>query len=311
MNPVYGNKTQQPVFVSELDPTGSQLLFSTLIDSGGGSMGPGSLAVDPKGNMYVAMSDPCAGALVTPGSFQQANKVVATGCVAGTSTNTTGYVVKMLAVGTGTITLTAAPSPAEVDQAVLLTATVTPTATYASVPSGTVQFEDGTVALGAAVALDGTGKAVYKDITLTPGTHSLVAVYSGDSTYPTLTATQTLVVGGQAAPVDGGAGTATGIDAQAEVGGVGDAPVASTDTKTVGIDASHVSIGDASKVVDATPEGGDATPSGAGGAGGGVTLPGNADAGSPIHSSSGCSMSPARGGNGAVAGLVSLLLMAL
>jgi hypothetical protein len=312
VNPVYGNKNQQPAFVSELDPTGSQLLFSTLIDAGGGNgMGPGRLAVDPKGNIYVAMSDPCAGALVTPGSFQQANKVVATGCVAGTSFNTTGYVVKMMAVGTGTITLTAAPSPAEVDQAVLLTATVTPTATYASVPSGTVQFEDGTVALGAAVALDGTGKAVYKDITLTPGTHSLVAVYSGDSTYPTMTATQTLVVGGQAAPVDGGTDTVTGVDAQAEVEGVGDAPVASTDTKIVGIDASRVSIGDAFKVVDATPEGGDATPSGAGGSGGGVTLPGNADAGSPIHSSSGCSMSPARGGNGAVAGLVSLLLMAL
>ena len=275
-------------------------------------MGPGSLAVDPKGDIYVAMSDQCAGALVTPGSFQQANKVVATGCVSYPGTNTNGYVVKMMAVGTGTIMLTAAPSPAEVDQAVLLTAIVTQTATYASVPSGTVQFEDGTVALGAAVALDGTGKAVYKDITLTPGTHSLVAVYSGDSTYPTMTGTQTLVVGGQAAPVDGGTDTVTETDAK--TGGV-DAPMAGTDSKTGGTDATSVGADSALNSRDATPGGGDVTAGGvvdSGGNGPSLVDAGAATA-SPTGGSSGCGcrLVPAQGGRAAEVGLVSLLLMAL
>jgi hypothetical protein len=214
----------------------------------------------------------------------------------------------MMAEGTSLIALTASPSPAETDQAVLLTATVTPTAAYASVPSGTVQFEDGTVALGAAVALDGTGKAVYKDITLTPGTHSLVAVYSGDSTYPTLTATQTLVVGGLVTSVppdvDGGVDSGNGTDGQI-VGGEGvDALVALSDAKTGGKDVPTVGV-------DSITNGADGATEGAGGASGSKPLPGVADAGSPSGHSSGCCMIPTQGGHGAAFGLASLLLMAL
>jgi len=43
-----------PVFVSELDPTGSKLLFSTEFGGSGDGMQPGGLAVDPAG---ICMSD--------------------------------------------------------------------------------------------------------------------------------------------------------------------------------------------------------------------------------------------------------------
>lgn len=190
--------TGGPVFVSELDPTGSKLLFSTEFGSGGGStMQPGGLAVDPAGNMYVAMSNPCVGAIVTPGSFQQTDHNT-TACA---EYSTTGFVAKISATGTATVALTASPSPVAAGQSVTLTATVTPTATYASVPTGTIEFQDGGSELGTAVTLDATGKATYTSSTLVPGTHNLTAAYSGDSTYPTGNGTQTLVVNGLTASV--------------------------------------------------------------------------------------------------------------
>jgi hypothetical protein len=145
--------TGSPVFVSELDPTGSKLLFSTEF----GGMNPGGLAVDPAGNMYVAMSTPCAGAIVTPGSFQQAAKDIASGCG---NFSSTGFVAKISAQGTATVALVAAPSPVAAGQSVTLTATVTPTATYASVPTGTIEFQDGGTTLTTAT-LNASGVATY------------------------------------------------------------------------------------------------------------------------------------------------------
>jgi len=188
-----------PVFVSELDPTGSKLLFSTEFGTGlSDNMTPAGLAVDAAGNMYVAFDDNCAGTIVTPGSFQQTNHMQSSGC---SEFSTTGFVAKISATGTATVALAASPSPASAGQSVTLTATVTPTATYASVPTGTIEFQDGGNTLGTAVTLDSTGKATYSSTTLTPGTHNLTAVYSGDSTYPAENATQSLVVNGLTATV--------------------------------------------------------------------------------------------------------------
>jgi hypothetical protein len=215
-----------PVFVSELDPTGSKLLFSAGLGPGNsGTMIAGGLAVDPAGNIYVAMTDPCAGAVVTPGSFQQTNHQ--TSSCAEFSSN--GYVAKISATGTATVALAASPSPASAGQSVTLTATVTPTATYASVPTGTIEFQDGSSALGSAVTLDSTGKATYTSTTLAPGTHSLTAVYSGDSTYPTGNGAQTLVVNGLTAtvkvtPSPTSITTATSLQVTVAVSGSGATP---------------------------------------------------------------------------------------
>jgi hypothetical protein len=186
-----------PVFVSELDPTGSKLLFSTEFGGGGDGIVSGGLAVDPAGNMYVGFTDPCAGTIVTPGSFQQINHNQGTGCgnYAGT-----GYVAKISATGTATVALAASPSPASAGQSVSLTATVTPTATYASVPTGTVEFQDGAGTLST-VTLNSSGIATYTTSTLDPNTYALTAVYSGDSTYPAGNATASLTVTGLAASV--------------------------------------------------------------------------------------------------------------
>jgi len=79
---------------------------------------------------------------------------------------------------TTTTTLTASPATAPSGQAITLTATVTPTSGSSS-PSGTVTFQDGSTAIGSAPLA--TGKGVTTVSTLSVGSHSITAVYSGDA----------------------------------------------------------------------------------------------------------------------------------
>jgi hypothetical protein len=180
--------------VAEFDPTGKSLLFSTIIYSPNASEAAG-LGVDASGDIYLAGNINSTGLIVTPGAFQQT--------FAGSSTiggYGDGFVLKIAPQGTATVALAASPSPATAGQSVTLTATVTPTETYASVPTGTVEFQNGSTTLGT-VALNSAGVATYVTSTLDPGEASLTAAYSGDSTYPTVNGTTTLTVNGLTATV--------------------------------------------------------------------------------------------------------------
>jgi Glycoside hydrolase family 44/Bacterial Ig-like domain (group 3) len=79
---------------------------------------------------------------------------------------------------TTTTTLTASPATAPSGQAITLTATVTPSSGSSS-PSGTVTFQDGSTAIGSVPLA--TGKGVITVSTLSVGSHSITAVYSGDA----------------------------------------------------------------------------------------------------------------------------------
>ena len=187
LNPVEDTSTGNgDSFVAELDPTGSNLLFATPLHIASEA----GLAVDAAGNMYLGMSDNCGGDIVTPGAFQQTNKNQPTNCG---NFSSSGYVAKISALGTATVALVPSPSPAFPGQTVTLTATVTPAATYASVPTGTIEFEDGSAKLKT-VALNSSGVATYTSSTFSNATHSLTAIYSGDSTYPAGNGTASLTV---------------------------------------------------------------------------------------------------------------------
>jgi hypothetical protein len=69
---------------------------------------------------------------------------------------------------------------------VTFTVSVTAAAPGSGTPSGTVSFRDGTTTL-TTVALDGTGTGTYTTSSLTIGTHSMTAVYSGDADFTTST----------------------------------------------------------------------------------------------------------------------------
>src|SRR5205807_1957444 len=77
-------------------------------------------------------------------------------------------------------TLTAVPNPSTFGATVTLTASVSGSN---GTPTGTVTFEDGSTSLHSPVALDGTGHASTTTATFATGSHSLTAVYGGDTGY--------------------------------------------------------------------------------------------------------------------------------
>jgi len=89
-------------------------------------------------------------------------------------------------VGTGPVTmsLNSTTNPSAYNQALTLTANVSPPGA-----TGTVLFMDGPTSLGSATVTSGT--ATLAGVSLTAGSHSLSAVYSGDSIYAGGTASLT------------------------------------------------------------------------------------------------------------------------
>lgn len=81
------------------------------------------------------------------------------------------------------VALQSSSNPSNFGQAVTFTATVTPQAS--GTPTGTVTFKDGATVIGNQALNNGT--AQYSTSTLTLGSHSITAVYSGDSNYQSST----------------------------------------------------------------------------------------------------------------------------
>ncbi len=87
--------------------------------------------------------------------------------------------------------VTASAAPPIAGQAVTFTAKVAPAAPGAPAPSGTVQFKVDGTPVGSAVALT-NGAATSGGVTLTAGSHTITAVYSGNSTYAVTTGSLTV-----------------------------------------------------------------------------------------------------------------------
>ena len=77
---------------------------------------------------------------------------------------------------TATVALSSSANPSVVSSAVTFTATVS---SASGTPTGSVNFFDGTTLLGSGTLTSGV--ATYATSSLTSGTHSITAVYSGDS----------------------------------------------------------------------------------------------------------------------------------
>jgi hypothetical protein len=96
----------------------------------------------------------------------------------GPSSNSFNQVVNQ---GPTTTALAASPNPSTPGQTVTFTATVRPTS-GSGVPTGTVTFKDGGTPIGSG-ALTAAGIATFTTSTLTPGSHSITAVYGGDTNF--------------------------------------------------------------------------------------------------------------------------------
>jgi hypothetical protein len=95
-------------------------------------------------------------------------------------TSTSAGYVETVQKDTTVAALTSTPNPSSLKQTVNFTAVVT--AIFGGVPKGTVQFMDGTTVL-ASMSLNITGQATFTTSKLAAGTHSIQAVYVGNSTY--------------------------------------------------------------------------------------------------------------------------------
>ena len=76
--------------------------------------------------------------------------------------------------------VTSSPNPSILNAPVTFTAIVTPQ--FAGVPTGTVTFKDGSTTIGSGV-LDAAGHTTFTTSTLTVNTHTINAVYGGDSNF--------------------------------------------------------------------------------------------------------------------------------
>jgi hypothetical protein len=92
-----------------------------------------------------------------------------------------GVTILMNAGGTR-VSTTNTPNPSTLQQAVTFTASLSASVSgVAAIPTGTVTFFDGAAALGSAPLTN--GQAVFRTSTLSGGSHSITAAYSGDGQF--------------------------------------------------------------------------------------------------------------------------------
>ena len=199
-------------------PGGSASPTGTVSFEDNGSTGLGSAPVSTASGVTTAtltLSNLPAGAHSVQATFGGDTTYV-------TSSSSTAATVNVAQAGTS-VAVTNAANPSVVGQQITLSATVTPAS--GSGPTGTVQFYDSGTALGPAETVSG-GVATLTTSGLALGSHSITAIYSGDTNFQQST---TLVTFSQ---VVNHAGTTTSLVPSANPGPLG-VPITYTATVTV------------------------------------------------------------------------------
>jgi hypothetical protein len=175
-------------FISKLNPTGTALLYSSYLGGDGDRGGNGmndigfGIALDPSGNAYIAGQAYSTDFPVSSNAFQKVNK----SAIPNAGYYPTSFIASF-AIGSSTptttpttTTLVSSANPQAVGESVTFTATVKPS-TGTGTPTGSVAITlDGNA--GPTEALSG-GKAAFSTSALAAGQHTLVASYSGDSSF--------------------------------------------------------------------------------------------------------------------------------
>ena len=166
-------------FVTELNPSGSALVFSTYV-GGSGSDSAASIALDQFANKYITGTTSSSNFPHTSGAFQ-------TTCP-GSCTTYHGFVTKIGRL-TPSVTISSSLNPSDSGQSVTFTASVISTS---GSPTGSVTFKDSSSTLGT-IALTGS-TAKFTTSSLGVATHSITALYSGDTQFIPVTSATLLQV---------------------------------------------------------------------------------------------------------------------
>jgi hypothetical protein len=169
VNKAYGHGAD--AFLTELNPSGSALVYSTYLGgvSAGNTLDSGVVVVlDSLGNAYVAGNAETHNFPATPGAYITTNA----------TTSSNGFLAEFVFNGETSTAVTSDANPQVAGTSVSFTAYVASTAN-ADIPGGKVRFFIDNAFAGD-VTLDDTGHAVYSTATLTPGPHTVNASYFGD-----------------------------------------------------------------------------------------------------------------------------------
>ncbi len=172
-------------FIAEVNADGSALLYSTYL--GGNNFDYGNcIRLDSSASIYVAGLATSEDFPLSSPTFQGTNNALA-------KNGPNAFVTKFSGTSTGTIksstitTLTSNGSTEPFGADVTFTADVQATSGTGT-PTGSITFSIDSGA-GTAVTLDDTGHASYATSTLSAGTHTIAASYSGDTNYAASSAT--------------------------------------------------------------------------------------------------------------------------
>ena len=169
--------TASNAFLTELNPAGSALLYSTYFGGSGtstadsGEVGNAVAVLDA--SAYLAGATSSTNLPVSSTAYQKTNKA--------TAGKTTAFIAKFDFPTASTTTLVSDENPQKMGVKVTFTADVTP-AEGSGTATGKVDFSiDGGAAVG--VTLDDTGHAAYATTSIAEGVHSVKASYLGDVTH--------------------------------------------------------------------------------------------------------------------------------
>jgi hypothetical protein len=183
--PTYGGGGD--AFMTEFNPTGTALIYSTYL-GGSGLDGGNALAVDD-GNVYIAGQTESTDFPTTAGAYQATYN----------GSGQQAFVAEISFPINTSIALTTSVSPSTYGDSVTFTATVTTGGS--PVTTGTVEFEEGETVLANMVPLSASGMATLAISTLSAITQTITAVYSGAPEFITSNATVQQVVNPKIASV--------------------------------------------------------------------------------------------------------------
>jgi len=174
---------------SSINPTvsgQSTTLTATVTGTGGTPTGTVTFTIDGIAQSPVTLAKG-KGTLrissLTPGTHTITATYSGTGTLA---TSTSAPLAQTVDQAATTVTLSSSANPASPGQNVALTAVVLPVSPGTGTPTGTVTFTiDGVVQ--APITMNGGKSITFKTTTLTAGTHTITATYSGDSNYTSST----------------------------------------------------------------------------------------------------------------------------
>ena len=179
-------------FLTELNPQGSALVSSTYFGGNNGASING-LSLDSSLHVYLAGSTLSTNFPVTPGAFQTTNPDSILGSAAASAFVSKINLGATTAKIATTTTIAASPNPQVAGGSVAFTITVQPES-GTGIPTGQITTTvDG--AAGPTLTLN-NGEATYSTTSLTVGSHTIAASYSGDTNYAASTAssfTETIV----------------------------------------------------------------------------------------------------------------------